>query len=386
MTMGKKIPELCAFSGDCCGCAACEAMCPCNAITMVENEDGFKYPKIDEDKCIRCGACLSVCAFKKNQEKKKESDSLIYAAKTSPEIMKKSSSGGMFTILSDYIINKGGAIISAIYNADNKNVEFRLYGDVENRNLARGSKYIQASMLDIFNRGEEWVKLNPGKKLMFVGTGCQAAGFNEFAKKKNIRENVYIVDLICHGAPSPGLWRKYGEFIEKKNKGHLREIFFKDKRNGWMNPSVYGLVEGKEISIKGYSDWFYEQYSIRESCFLCPYTKIERDTDITIGDFWGVKERYPEFYDYNGVSLVIIHSDFGKKIFDKIKPNLKWIEVEREKCLQPRLVEPAKKPKRYDKFWVDIKVRGIEYCEKRYKQKKQPNFLQKVIAKLKKIV
>lgn len=135
-----------------------------------------------------------------------------------------------------------------------------------------------------------------------------------------------------------------------------------------MNPSVYGVINGQEVSIEGYSNWFYGGYSIRESCYSCPYTKVNRSTDLTIGDFWGVKERFPDFFDSNGVSLILTHTKIGEDFFNRIKGKVSWREISKQDCQQPRLNSPAQKPQKYNCFWDDINTKGIEYCEDEYKE------------------
>lgn len=384
--MGNNIPALWSEEKYCCGCSACYAICPVQAINMQENRKGFLYPVIDESKCIKCGACERVCAYKKDLNDSDKCDGIhkIYAVKAKDEdILEKSSSGGMFTILSDWMFSNQGAVISAIYNNLSHKVEFYLYDDVSTRNSARGSKYIQADMAGIFTKAYEWLQKNPGKKLLFIGTGCQAAGFAEYISKKNVRDRVFVVDLICHGAPSPGLWKEYATSLEKKQKGKISKITFKDKRNGWLKPSVYAIVNDKEISIKGYSSWFYGEYSIRESCYQCPYTKIKRNTDITIGDFWGVNLKYPEFYSPMGVSLAIIQSEAGQKIFNELKKDVDYMKISSEDCMQPRLISPANRPKNCDKFWNDVERKGLAYCERKYKEIDTNTFLFRAKRKLK---
>ena len=336
--MEKSIPILWKEKDECCGCSACLAICPVHAIEMQTDKKGFLYPKIDATKCVRCGNCVKICSFKNDRKEYSIEETKIYAAKASEEIVKVSSSGGLFTVLSDCILNEAGAIISAIYNPFEHEVDFEIYFDEIMRNSARGSKYIQAEMNDIFVKGYEWIKKNPDKKLLFVGTGCQSAGFKAYVEKKGIRDKTIIIDVICHGAPSPGLWKKYAKYIENKNGGELSYITFKDKRNGWMNPSVYGVINGQEVSIEGYSNWFYGGYSIRESCYSCPYTKVNRSTDLTIGDFWGVKERFPDFFDSNGVSLILTHTKIGEDFFNRIKGKVSWREISKQDCQQPSVL------------------------------------------------
>lgn len=295
----------------------------------------------------------------------------VYAAKNiDAEVVKNSSSGGMFTALSDLFIKNGDGIASCLYNTDKDIVELAIYEDRVTRDKARGSKYIQANIGDGFKQIKEWLQSNADKFLLVVGTGCQIAGLDKYLKMSNLRERVVLVDLICHGATSPGLWKKYIEHIGISGK--IEYLSFKDKRNGWHNPTVYAKVQGSEISINDFSEWFYGQWAIRESCYKCPYTNVDRITsDITIGDYWGIEAVMPDFVDPMGVSLVLVHTQKGKETFNAISEFIEVRESNAKDCLQPRLISPAEKPKNRKKFWKDMNTKGINYCCKKYKEKKE---------------
>lgn len=367
--MEKKGPNLCNNAKDCCGCTACSAICPVKAIYFEYNSEGFLYPVINRKRCIGCLKCEAVCAYKKDKkiligEKK---DIHIYAAKArDKEVVTNSSSGGIFTILSDLFLEKKDAVVSCIYAYDEKSVKFSWIDSKSKRNEARGSKYIQAEAGDTFSDIVKWLLDNPHKNMLVVGTGCQIAGLDLVLSEKKLRSRVVLVDLICHGAASSGLWKEFISNLEKKNGGKINNITFKDKRNGWENPSVFVKIENKEVSIKPYADWFYMGWSLRESCYECPYARIDRNSDITIGDFWGIQNVMPEFYDNMGVSLVITHNEKGEKIFDLAKKTIDFYESNRKDCLQPRLMTSQVRPKNRDSFWKDMNKKGIEFCEKKY--------------------
>lgn len=395
--MGKNMPPILFDSEDkCCGCSACYSICPVRAITMKENDAGFKYPVIDAEKCVNCGSCVKVCAFqrdlKEEKTKSKNSNKIIdkaeiYGVKSkNANVLESSSSGGMFTELTDLFLKSGNAVISCIYNSENYSLEYKLYTDKSDRDKARGSKYIQAEMQDIFNKGANWLRENPEKNIIFFGTGCQTSGFQKFSEMKKISDRILFIDLICNGVPSPGLWRDYVNYLENKHNGKAGNVSFKDKRDGWMKPTVYLMMDDNEISIKPYSDWFYGEYSLRKSCFQCPYTKINRSTDITIGDFWGIDKRIPEFYNPKGVSLVIVHSEKGKKIFDQLKSHIDYIKSDEKTCLQPRLISSAAGNSDNDNFWKDYKKKGVSYCVRKYKRKSNISLFLKIKIKLRSIL
>lgn len=367
--MEEKRPNLCNGAEDCCGCTACATICPVKAITFEYNSEGFLYPVINKTRCIGCLKCETVCAYKKDKKNpvSEKKDIHIYAAKVhDKEVVKNSSSGGIFTALSDLFLERKDAVVSCIYSYDKKAVVFSWLDNKSKRNEARGSKYIQAEVGDAFSDIVKWLLDNPDKNMLVVGTGCQIAGLDLVLNEKKLRSRVVLVDLICHGAASSGLWKRFISNIEKKNGCKIHNITFKNKRKGWENPSVFAQIDNKEVSIKPFADWFYMGWSIRESCYECPYTKIDRNSDITIGDFWGIQNAIPEFYDDMGVSLVITHNEKGEKIFNLAKKAIDFCESNRKDCLQPRLMTPQVRPKNRDSFWRDINKKGIEFCEKKY--------------------
>lgn len=388
-TKEKKIPLLYRELQDCCGCTACAAVCPRHAISFQENNRGFFYPIVNEEKCVGCLKCEEVCSYKLDIQKNNyDKDELIavYAVKSNnQEVIGKSSSGGVFTALSDYFIESDNAIASCVYNDKLYAVELIIYNDKITRDSARGSKYIQAEIKDGFSKIIDWLKKHPDKKLLVIGTGCQIAGLNKLLEEKKIREQAVLVDLICHGAPSPGLWKKYANSLEKKIGAHIETISFKDKKYGWKNPGTYANMGDKEISIKPFADWFYAEWSIRESCYQCPYTKLSRLSDITIGDYWGIENVEPEFYDSMGVSLVLIQSEMGNNIFESIKDKIVYVESNSKDCLQPRLISAANRPKNSEKFWRDIEKKGFEYCTKKYKEEDVKSLLYRTKRKFKRL-
>lgn len=382
----KLYPDLCQNENMCCGCTVCSVVCPMDAISFEYNSEGFLYPNVNRDKCIGCLKCEGVCAYKRDLSKGIECEiHEVYAIRNkNKEIIEQSSSGGLFSALSDLYIENGNFVASCIYNPNEHSVNFEIYNDNIERDLARGSKYIQAEIGTGFKALLEWIDKYPDKKILVIGTGCQIAGLDKLLKETNKREKVCLVDLICHGAPSPLLWKKYAEYLEEEYMAKIDDVYFKDKTNGWESPSTFAIINGKQVSIKPYADWFYGEWSIRKSCYNCPYTQINRNSDITIGDFWGINNVMPEFYDKMGVSLAIIHTELGNDVFNNIKSKIEYRKSNETDCLQPRLVSSAKEPIDRQQFWDDIYTKGFKYCEKHYKEK-QPSVFQKIKLKMRKI-
>lgn len=293
-------------------------------------------------------------------------DTIVYAGRLKDKsALMSSSSGGAFTALSDFFLKNGNAVVAAIYNYENHTAEFQMIFDEVQRDKAKGSKYMQSKPGDIYREAYRWLMENPEKELLFIGMGCQADGFRKFAEMRGFRERVYIVDIICHGSPSPRLWKEYAESIEKKY-GKITYLTFKNKRNGWKSPTAYVTVNGQEHLIKDYVKVFYNRCALRPSCYECPYATTERKTDITIGDFWHIEETIPDFYNKNGNSLFLIHTDRGEQLFEAVKEKLEYRLSNTKQCWQANLEAPTKRSELRDKFWSDYQKKGVDFIMKKY--------------------
>lgn len=289
----------------------------------------------------------------------------------------RSSSGGAFTAISDVFLSRGEAVVSPVYNYETSQTEFVLYDTKRVRDEARGSKYMQSYPLNIFREAEIWLKSNDGN-LLFVGVGCQADGFRRFMESRGLRNRVTIVGIICHGSSSPKIWKDY-----VSGKENLSNLNFRDKRNGWHNPVAHIDINGKEKSIQDYLTIFYNKCALRPSCYQCPYATIERKVDLTIGDFWGIEKALPDFNIDGGVSLILVHTEKGLEVFEKIKTHVYWKESNTKDCLQPNLIKPTDKSPRRDEFWSDYQNCGIQFVLKKYAP--QPSILRRAARKIKRI-
>ena len=293
-------------------------------------------------------------------------DTIVYAGRLKDKsALMSSSSGGAFTALSDSFLKNGNAVVAAIYNYENHTTEFQMILDEKQREKAKGSKYMQSRPGDVYRKAFRWLMENPEKDLLFVGMGCQSDGFRKFSEIKGIRDRVYIVDIICHGSPSPKLWREYAESIQKKD-GKITYLTFKDKRNGWKSPTAYVKVNGAEKPIKEYVKVFYNRCALRPSCYECPYATTKRKTDMTIGDFWHIEETIPDFYDPNGNSLFLIHTNRGEELFERIQGDLDCRLSNTTQCWQANLEAPTKKSEQREVFWNDYQRKGIDFVMKKY--------------------
>ena len=352
----------------CCGCALCYAICPVHAIEMISDLEGFQYPKIDMDVCIDCGKCRSVCVFGIEVEKKtakQKSKASIFAAKQRDrKILEKSSSGGMFSAISDYFLFKGGAVICSVYDSQTENTKFILAETKEECSKAMGSKYMQSIPDSIYQRAKQWLWDHPDKELLFVGMGCQAAAFRKFAEILGQVKRIYIVDIICHGVPSPLIWREFVNYRFKHQK--LEKLNFKDKRKGWLRPTALAVVNGKEKMLDDYIRMFNEGCILRPSCYGCPYARVDRTSDMTIGDYWNIEKKIPHFYDPMGISLVLIHSERGQNLFQDVSCNLEFYESNSDDCRQPNLERPTICPENRSQFWKLYYKKGFKAVYHKY--------------------
>jgi len=372
--------EICSKE-ECYGCSACYNICPSDCITMNPDLEGFLYPSIDQETCIDCKKCLSVCPAKNNVKINKEMQ-YYYAVKHDNEIRKNSSSGGMFTALSDYILEHNGFVVGAALNRDFK-VSHIIINDINGRNNLRGTKYVQSDLNRIFRKIKE--KLLEGNIVLYVGTPCQVDGLNLFLEEKY--DNLITCDVLCHGAPSPKVFKSYLEYIQKKIKDNLIEYSFRDKAQGWRGYTVKAKFEKKELKnnlwLRSFNYLFSQNYINRPACLHCKYTTFKRVSDITIGDYWGIERFYPDFEDKLGVSLVIINTKKGREIFDIISKNIDKIEIKKEEAIQNSLSKPAPFNKKRHNFWEEYLNISYEKAIKKYGEYNIKGFIKDLVRKIK---
>ncbi len=352
-------------NSDCCGCTACYSACPKNAITMSENEKGFKYPVVDESLCINCGICKGVCDFNKREHIScSDSPLAVYGIKHLNEnVRNESRSGGVFTAITDVLLERGAVIFGATLD-DDFVVRHIKCSSKEERDKLRGSKYVQSDLSDTFKAVEQ--ELKSGRIVAFSGTGCQVAGLKSFLRKDY--ENLYTFDIVCHGVPSPKVFGDYISYINKKY-GKISGFNFRDKTLlGWDMHIESFMVKGKKRISRMYAQLFTTDYISRESCYNCKYTNISRPGDFTLADFWGVDKAFKGFNDNKGVSLLLVNSEKGNDLFEdaNVKNVIEFNKCESDVYIQPQLKQPAKKPNGYDTFWQEYEQNGFDYVMKKY--------------------
>lgn len=345
---------------DCCGCTACASICAHDAITMMPDALGFLYPKVDESKCVDCHLCEKVCQFNDNYDRSLNlPEPLAYAArhKDIDEVMH-SRSGAAFAAISDYILERGGVVYGAGYR-DHFRVVHKRATTKEERDEFRGSKYVQSDLTGVFRQVKE--DLRNGLTVLFSGTPCQTSGLNAFVGQK-LRNNLVLVDIVCHGVPGPFLWRDYISYLEKKQGDEIVVVNFRDKELfGWgAHKESYKFKNGRGKMTFTYL--FYKHIMFRHSCGNCHFCNTHRPSDITLADFWGWQNNVPDMNDDDkGISLVLLNTEKGQKIFEAIRVKLDARQVELRNSLQPNLCHPTLiHPKRLQ-FENDYIEKGFDY-------------------------
>lgn len=322
----------------CMGCGSCAMVCPHHCITMDEDEEGFLYPNINSGRCVSCGLCEKSCPILTKNVKEIYNTKSFAAQNRSEKIRESSSSGGVFYSLALAIINQGGIVCAAKYSPDFE-VIHSIATTKEQLLDYCGSKYAQSRLGQCFVEIKQF--LCQGYKVLFVGTPCQVAGLQTFLKRSY--DNLFLVDMICHGVPSPLVWKNY--LKERKqldaNGSNLLAVNLRDKSTGWSNYSYsvrFEYQNGNVYSVQQNNDRFMQGFIanlyLRPSCSNCKFKGIERCSDITLGDCWGIWNQHPEFDDNNGTSLVMIHSKKGMKIWKDILPNFRTLEISNEQAVQ----------------------------------------------------
>ncbi len=353
---------------ECAGCNACLNICPENAITMLADDEGFLYPHTDEELCSQCGLCQQICPFKSSFKIKGNYDvPKVYAVKhRDDQVRMNSSSGGMFTAISDYVLGIGGVVYGAAFDNQYR-VCHQKAVTTEERNRFRGSKYVQSDLNDVF--ADIKAELKTGQTVLFTGTPCQNAGLSAFLMKKY--ENLILCDIVCHGTPSPLIFKEYIGYCEMKSRSQIIGYYCRYKGNGWHSHTEKAIcANGKEDSqsplSQSYKNIFYSHTALRPSCHNCKFCRFTRPSDITIADFWGIERSMPDFDDNKGVSLVLINSPKGKNLFGNLAEQIEWRTSNTCECLQHNLQAPSQASPYREQFWKEYHANGIEYILKKY--------------------
>ncbi len=305
----------------------------------------------------------------------------VLAVQHRDEMVRASSrSGGIFTALSDYILEQGGVIYGCVLSEDFEAVHVRSEIKCE-RDRMRGSKYIQSRMNDTYKKVKH--DLEAGRKVLFSGTSCQVAGLKGYLGREY--ENLFCIDIVCHGVPSPKVWKAYLAWQGKKNQSKVKTVDFRNKKDfGWREhiETLY-LENGQVVNSKIFTTLFYGHSILRPCCYECPYKSIMHPGDVTIADYWGIEKAAPELDDNKGVSLVLLNNEKGNEIFNIIKIQVKWQETRLEDSMQPPLKAPFPKPENRKSFWYDFENRNFNYIARKYGGTGIGNKLKRILRKVK---
>lgn len=304
---------------------------------------------------------------------------LVYAVKHKDEsVRSKSRSGGVFTALSDLVLENKGVVYGCVMNDSFEAVHTRALTKVE-RDLMRGSKYVQSDLGDTFRNVKNDLYRN--YYVLFSGTSCQIAGLKKYLGKEY--DNLLCVDIVCHGVPSPKIWRKYLEW--QSNEEKVLSVDFRNKKDyGWRSHVETIVLENRIINANIFTNMFYAHDILRPVCYKCPYKSIHHPGDITIADYWGIENAAPEFDDNKGVSLVLVNTEKGQRYFERAKPAVQWKETSIEDSMQPPLIAPFSKPDTRERFWKDFYNHDFSYIVKKYGG--QVSAWRKLARKIKRVV
>ena len=345
-----KIEEM--LRSACCGCESCANVCPQNCITMTQDAEGFFYPKINHENCIKCGRCESICPSLNAREVLPQKLPIIFVAiNPNEKIRRHSSSGGAFTALSEKILNDGGIIFGAGFD-ENWHVKHMAAENFDALENLRGSKYVQSRIGNIFKRVK--AEVESGRKVLFSGTPCQCAGLKNFLGKDF--ENLLTVGIMCHGVPSPLLWESY---IQWRGRGHeISRVNFRSKRFGWLNFQL-------EITFKdcGYyskpnmQDFYIQEFLLnvilRPACESCKFRFPNLNCDILLGDAWGIQNFAPEVTDNRGTSIIVVNNNNGLDYLKKARLAVKFLNLN-ALIYQPFFFIPTPADERRKNFFDDL--------------------------------
>lgn len=366
----------------CCGCSACESVCGHDAIKLVSDSEGFKYPVTDLAKCIECGLCEKTCPVINRDSRKKDGIPLMVMGvfNKNSETVAKSSSGGVFQLIAEMVLASGGLVYGVAYDKD-MHVRHMSCTTALDLDRFRGSKYVQSDLDGIFVEIRKHLCL--GKKVLFIGTPCQVEGLKLFLAKDY--NNLLTVDLVCHGVPSPKLFSDYIGYVNKHLITDVSDISMKDKSSGWHNPKIRLHYGGKSETntplAKLWSDIYFDNIATRPICHSCRWTNYNRPGDITIGDFWGIEKSHPDFSNDNGISLLFANTPKGKSLWNDISNKCESVESSVRQCCQEALCSPTSPADDRADFWRMYKTLGFaKTVEKRFCLSKKRLLLRRIKA------
>ena len=385
---------------NCTGCSACLQKCPKQCISMIANEEGFLYPQVDSNQCIHCNLCEKVCPIL-NKNEYKQPIQIYIGHNLNGKIILQSSSGGIFTLLAERIIEEGGVVFGARFN-ENWEVIHDYVESSKDLFLLRGSKYVQSNIGKSYLEVQSFLK--SGRKVLFSGTPCQIAGLKKFLNVEY--ENLLTIDFICRGVPSPSVWRRYLQeytinnelsnnitrsHINNDSKYFISNISFRDKTFGWKNFCLNILPSSNQkkniitlqdsVNNNSYLQGFIHNLYLRPSCHNCQIKSWSSNSDITLADAWGIWNEHPELDNDKGSSIITILSYKGEKYFKDIHKCGLFITENEDFILKynPAAYHSAKSHKNRKKFFYLFINSQYTFPEIIHKCLPQPSLMEKII-------
>ncbi|WP_091816725.1 Coenzyme F420 hydrogenase/dehydrogenase, beta subunit C-terminal domain [Prevotella communis] len=314
---------------DCCACSACIHSCPVHAIKFERDEEGFDYPIINNEICINCGLCEKVCPVAHPIYDNEQYPKTYALYLRDVKERQRSSSGGVFYAIALWVLERGGVVFGSIIDEQNQVYHIGV-DNLQDLQQLRGSKYVQSALKNVFK--EIKLNLQAGRWCYFVGTGCQVAGLNAYLRKKY--DTLITSDLVCHGVPSQWMFDQHIYYLEKKYKGRVSDYRFRDNRIGGGS-EIFSLTtkKGKKRTIinptyllSPYLYSFMYAMTCRYSCYDCKFAKVPRQGDITLADYWGSKDFFPDMDNSKGISLCLLNTEMGKRIWEFLKDEFDYSE------------------------------------------------------------
>ena len=370
----------------CCGCSACANACPKSCITMRENEEGFLYPQVQQELCVHCGLCEKACPILCPPQPEEAACREAWGVTCKDQaLLLDSSSGGLFSLLAEEVLRQGGCVFGAAFSGDFEKVKHIKVTTPTEMGALRGSKYVQSDMNTCYRQAKQ--ELLSGRTVLFSGTPCQIAGLKAYLGQPC--EKLICADIICHGVPSPALWRAYLRQLEKQLGGNADFVSFRSKKNGWQK---YGLLVqcGAQSYFQGrmqepYLKIFIRNYCLRESCFQCFAKGSNSPSDITIGDFWGVGRIAPDLNNELGVSLALLHTEKGRALFSQVLPKLSAGRLDYGAAVRRNSAfsRSVRRPKERDLFFSDFHSLAWDEIAKKYGRDNLKIRVRRVLGKIK---
>lgn len=344
---------------DCINCENCINICKLDA--MEEQQlNGLVYPNVIKEKCVECGMCKKVCSLYVDKLETEFKQGYAIGWSVDNDVLLQTTSGGMFRVFSEEIINASGWVFGTEFSRD-KLAHVTGYNDSNIKKFG-GSKYVKSKVGNSFSEIKN--HLNNGEEVLFGGTPCQCAALRSFLKKEY--DNLYVIDIICHGSVRPSVFDGYLKHVEKKHNAKIENIRFRNKDKGWKNGQIEiifnnGIIK-KELfhpQKNIYANVFYSNIALAPGCDGCRYNTLDRAGDITLGDFWGCRV-YPEIeINENGTSVLLINTEKGRRLLERCKEKMFLREVEKEVAI-------ANNPPLYKHTQINPLTKVFCKCEEKF--------------------